>query len=168
MRSWQRSITWTALLRCRRKFLLVVTDGRDNASQATFQEVLHKLQSKNGPVLYTIALEQNERRDDSESPIPAYSLGTNRRHGVLSLSSLDEVQSIASSIARRHPESIRNRLPLFEFARAGSLPLDSGPGAGRIRSTARGNPHRLLQRNRATPVETAIQSKPAEFSSRKL
>ena len=47
-----------------KKVLLVVTDGRDNASQATFQEVLHKLQSKNGPVLYTIALEQNERQDD--------------------------------------------------------------------------------------------------------
>src|SRR5271166_4168360 len=32
--------------------LLVVTDGRDNASAATFQDVLHRLQSKNGPVVY--------------------------------------------------------------------------------------------------------------------
>lgn len=46
------------------KVLLVVTDGRDNASQATFQEVLRKLQSKNGPVLYTFAREQNERKDE--------------------------------------------------------------------------------------------------------
>src|SRR5580658_1494170 len=35
-----------------KKVLLVVTDGGDNASRATFQEALRKLQSKNGPVLY--------------------------------------------------------------------------------------------------------------------
>src|ERR1700691_1756737 len=33
-------------------------DRQDNASQATFQEVLHKLQSKKAPVLYTIALDR--------------------------------------------------------------------------------------------------------------
>ena len=78
--------------------LLAVTDGRDNASQATFQDVLHKLQSKNGPVLYIIALEQNERRDNgnrrSLSTLSAQTGGT-----AFFPSSLDEVQSIASSIA---------------------------------------------------------------------
>jgi Ca-activated chloride channel homolog len=82
-----------------KKILLVVTDGRDNASQATFQEVLHKLQSKDGPVLYTIALEQNERRDEGNRQ----SLRTlSERTGGAAFfpSSLAEVQSIASEIAQ--------------------------------------------------------------------
>jgi Ca-activated chloride channel family protein len=82
-----------------KKVLVVVTDGRDNASQATFQEVLHKLQMKNGPVLYTIALEQNERKDDdyrqSLSKLSEQTGGT-----AFFPSSLDEIQSIASAIAQ--------------------------------------------------------------------
>jgi VWFA-related protein len=82
-----------------KKVLLVVTDGRDNASQATFQEVLHKLQSKNGPVLYTIALEQNERRDDANRE-SLRTLSEQTGGTAFFPYSLDEVQSIASSIAR--------------------------------------------------------------------
>ena len=87
-----------------KQVLLVVTDGRDNASQATFQEALHKLQSKNGPVLYTIALEQTGRPDDglrqSLRTLSEQTGGT-----AFFPSSLDEVQSIASAIAR----DIRNQ-----------------------------------------------------------
>jgi Ca-activated chloride channel homolog len=82
-----------------KKVLLVVTDGRDNASQATFQQVLRKLQSKNGPVLYTIALEQNERRDESERQ-SLRALSEQTGGTAFFPSSLDEVQSIASSIAQ--------------------------------------------------------------------
>ena len=128
-----------------KKVLLVVTDGQDNASQATFQEVLHKLQSKNGPVLYTIALEQNQRRDDSNRQslrtLSEQTGGTaffpfESRRGPI-----DRKRDCA-----RHSESIHNRLPLFEFTRSGNLPLDSGSGTRRIRSTARRNPHRILLR----------------------
>ncbi len=80
-----------------KKVLLVVTDGRDNASRATFQDVLHKLQSKNGPVLYTIALEQNERDGDRQSLI---TLCEQTGGTAFFPSSLDEVQSIASAIAQ--------------------------------------------------------------------
>ena len=82
-----------------KKVLLVVTDGQDNASQATFQEVLHKLQSRNGPVLYAIALDQNERRSDDYRQ----SLRTlSERTGGTAFfpSSLDEVGSIAREIAQ--------------------------------------------------------------------
>jgi Ca-activated chloride channel homolog len=82
-----------------KKVLLVVTDGGDNASRATFQETLRKLQSKNGPVLYTIALEQNQGRDAgnrrSLSSLSEQTGGT-----AFFPSSLDQVQSIASEIAR--------------------------------------------------------------------
>lgn len=82
-----------------KKVLLVVTDGQDNASQATFEEVLRKLQSKNGPVLYTIALEQNERRDDSNRQ-SLRALSEQTGGTAFFPSSLDEVQSIASAIAQ--------------------------------------------------------------------
>src|SRR5580700_9608176 len=82
-----------------KKVLLVVTDGRDNASQATFQEVLRKLQSKNGPVLYTIALEQTERRDEINRQA-LRTLSEQTGGTAFFPSSLDEVQSIASAIAR--------------------------------------------------------------------
>jgi len=75
------------------------TDGQDNASQVTFQEVLHKLQSKNGPVLYAIALDQNNRRGDDNRQ----SLGTlcEQTGGTAFFpSSVDQVQSIANTIAR--------------------------------------------------------------------
>lgn len=82
-----------------KKVLLVVTDGGDNASQATYQEVLHKLQSKNGPVLYTIALEQNERHDEANRQ-SLRTLSEQTGGTAFFPYSLDEVQSIASSIAR--------------------------------------------------------------------
>jgi VWFA-related protein len=82
-----------------KKVLLVVTDGRDNSSQATFQEVLRKLQSKNGPVLYTIALEQNEWRDDRDRQ-SLVTLSAQTGGTAFFPSSLDEIQTIANSIAR--------------------------------------------------------------------
>ena len=82
-----------------KKVLLVVTDGRDNASQATFQEVLRKLQTKNGPVLYTIALEQNEWRDDRDRQ-SLITLSAQTGGTAFFPSSIDEIQSITNSIAR--------------------------------------------------------------------
>ena len=79
--------------------LLVVTDGRDNASQATFQDVLRKLQSKNGPVLYIIALAQTERRNDGNRQ-SLRTLSEQTGGTAFFPSSLDEVQSIASAIAQ--------------------------------------------------------------------
>jgi VWFA-related protein len=42
--------------RVERKVLLVITDGRDNASQETLQEAMHRLQQKDEPTLYAIGL----------------------------------------------------------------------------------------------------------------
>ena len=92
-----------------KKVLLVVTDGRDNASQATFQDVLRKLQAKNGPVLYSIALEQAPERPERPEKNQPRDNGYRQALSTLSEqtggtaffpSSLDQVQSIASTIAR--------------------------------------------------------------------
>lgn len=42
--------------RVERRVLLVITDGRDNASQETLREAMRRLQQKNGPTLYAIGL----------------------------------------------------------------------------------------------------------------
>jgi Ca-activated chloride channel homolog len=42
--------------RLEKKMLLVITDGKDNMSQATLQEAMRRLQQKNGPALYAIGL----------------------------------------------------------------------------------------------------------------
>ncbi|MFZ0957945.1 MAG: VWA domain-containing protein [Candidatus Sulfotelmatobacter sp.] len=83
-----------------KQVILLVTDGHDNASQATFQDVLHKLQSKNGPVLYTIALEQTRRRPDDGLRRSLRTLSEQTGGTAFFPSSLDEVQSIATAIAR--------------------------------------------------------------------
>jgi len=81
-----------------KKILLAVTDGRDNASQATFDQVLHKLQSKNGPVLYIIALEQDQQRVDDRRSLTTLA---ERTGGTAYFpSSLDEIESITRAIAR--------------------------------------------------------------------
>ena len=82
-----------------KKVLLAVTDGHDNASQATFQQVLRKLQQKNGPVLYTIALEQNEWRDERDRQ-SLITLSEQTGGTAFFPSSLEEIQAIATSIAR--------------------------------------------------------------------
>ncbi len=82
-----------------KKILLLVTDGRDNASQATYNEVLRKLQSKNGPVLYTIALSQGGRADEADREA-LRRLSEQTGGAAFFPSSLDEVQSIAKSIAQ--------------------------------------------------------------------
>lgn len=81
-----------------KKVLLVITDGQDNASQDTLNQALQKLETKNGPVVYAIALEA------TGSSIPE------RRDGIQTLcqrtggaaffpNSLDDVRSIAETIA---------------------------------------------------------------------
>jgi Ca-activated chloride channel family protein len=82
-----------------KRILLVVTDGQDNASEATFEDVLHKLQSKNGPVVYLIALEQNEQWADANRQ-SLRTLAEQTGGTAFFPSSLDEVQSIASTISR--------------------------------------------------------------------
>jgi len=87
-----------------KKVLLLVTDGRDNASQATFQEVLRKLQTKAGPVLYSIVLSQEGQRDDRDRQV-LQTLSQQTGGTAFFPGNLDEVQSIAKGIA----ENIRSQ-----------------------------------------------------------
>jgi len=82
-----------------KKILLLVTDGQDNASQATYNDVVRKLQSRNGPVLYTIML-QEQARPDTHGQQALRALSEQTGGTAFFPSSLDEVQAIARSIGK--------------------------------------------------------------------
>jgi VWFA-related protein len=81
-----------------KKVLLVITDGQDNTSQDTLNEALHQLETKNGPVVYAIALQAGgsipERRDAIQA------LCERTGGAAFFPDSLENVRSIAETIAR--------------------------------------------------------------------
>jgi Ca-activated chloride channel family protein len=81
-----------------RKVLLVITDGRDNASQETLQEAARRLQQENGPTLYAIGLlgDELQRSDGGALKSLADSTG-----GVAFFPNrLDQVDEITRTVAR--------------------------------------------------------------------
>jgi Ca-activated chloride channel family protein len=81
-----------------RKVLLVVTDGRDNASQETLQQAARRLQQENGPTLYAIGLLSDELQ---QSGIDALQGLADSTGGVAFFpKGLDEVDDITRTVAR--------------------------------------------------------------------
>jgi len=99
------------------------------------------LQTKNGPVLYTIALEQNERKDDGYRQSLS-KLSEQTGGAAFFPSSLDEIQSIASAIAQdirseyvidyrsSNPQTMGSYHTIQVQALAGSTPLRVATRAG--------------------------------------
>jgi Ca-activated chloride channel homolog len=84
--------------RVERKILLVITDGRDNASQQTLAEALRHLQGENGPTLYAIGLLGDELHQSDSGALKSLAEVTG---GVAYFpKSLDEVDDIARTVAR--------------------------------------------------------------------
>jgi len=81
-----------------RKVLLVITDGRDNASQETLQEATRKLQQQTGPTLYAIGLLSDELQQSGTQALQSLADSTG---GVAFFPrSLDEVNDITRTVAR--------------------------------------------------------------------
>jgi VWFA-related protein len=84
--------------RLERKILLVITDGRDNASQQTLAEAARHLQGENGPTLYAIGLLGDELKPSDSGALKSLAEATG---GVAYFpKSLDEVEDIARTVAR--------------------------------------------------------------------
>jgi VWFA-related protein len=80
-----------------RKVLLVITDGRDNASQETLPEAAHRLQQENGPTLYAIGLLNPELRQSGVDALRTLAESTG---GVAFFpKELDEVNNITRTVA---------------------------------------------------------------------
>jgi VWFA-related protein len=81
-----------------RKVLLVITDGRDNASQETLQEAMRRLQQKDGPTLYAIGLLGDELKPSDSTALRSLADSTG---GVAFFpKGLDEVDDITRTVAR--------------------------------------------------------------------
>ena len=84
--------------RVERKVLLVITDGRDNASQETLQEAMRRLQQENGPTLYAIGLLGDELQQSDTGALQSLAAATG---GVAFFPQrLDDVNDITRAVAR--------------------------------------------------------------------
>jgi len=84
--------------RVERKVLLVITDGRDNASQETLLEAMRRLQQENGPTLYAIGLLGDELQQSDTTALQSLAEVTG---GVAFFPKrLDEVDDITRSVGR--------------------------------------------------------------------
>jgi Ca-activated chloride channel family protein len=84
--------------RLERKVLLVITDGRDNASQETLLEAMRRLQQENGPTLYAIGLLGDELQKSDTGALQSLAEVTG---GVAFFPKrLDEVDDITRTVAR--------------------------------------------------------------------
>jgi VWFA-related protein len=84
--------------RVERRILLVITDGRDNASQQTLAEAVRHLQGENGPTLYAIGLLGDELKPSDSGPLKSLAEVTG---GVAFFpKNLDAVDDIAGTVAR--------------------------------------------------------------------
>jgi VWFA-related protein len=80
-----------------RKVLLVITDGRDNASQETLQEATRRLQQQNGPTLYAIGLLGDELPQSETGALQSLADSTG---GVAFFpKNLDDVDGITRTVA---------------------------------------------------------------------
>jgi Ca-activated chloride channel family protein len=84
--------------RVERKVLLVITDGRDNASQDTLQQAMRRLQQENGPTVYAIGLLGDELKPSDTAPLQNLAAVTG---GVAFFpKGVDDVDDITRVVAR--------------------------------------------------------------------
>ena len=84
--------------RVERKVLLVITDGRDNASRETLLEAMRRLQQEDGPTLYAIGLLGDELQQSDTTALQSLAQVTG---GVAFFPKrLDEVDDITRTMAR--------------------------------------------------------------------
>jgi Ca-activated chloride channel family protein len=86
-----------------KKVLLVITDGQDNMSRETFQEVKQNLQQKDAPTLYAIGLLSDEMQYSGRDALQKLADATGG--AAFFPDSLDQVSEITRSLAR----AIRNQ-----------------------------------------------------------
>lgn len=82
-----------------KRVLLVVTDGRDNASEDTLEEAMRQLQQRNGPVVYVIAF-LDQTREEGSTMQALQTLSQNTGGAAYFPRDLSDVDAITKSIAR--------------------------------------------------------------------
>lgn len=84
-----------------KQVLLIITDGADNASRLTLQQVVRRVQNLGGPVVYTIGLLFGDDPDEARQARSALQTLSDETGGLAYFpASLDDVQQIAQEVAR--------------------------------------------------------------------
>lgn len=85
-----------------KQVILVITDGRDNASRLTLAETVRRVQQLNGPVVYSIGLLYDaQSREEAQQARNDLETLSNETGGIAYFPrSLDEVDGIANEVAR--------------------------------------------------------------------
>jgi VWFA-related protein len=89
-----------------KQVLLIITDGADNASRLTLQQVVRRVQDLGGPVVYSIGLLYDDEPEEAGRAREALDTLSSDTGGLSFFpSSLSDVRSIAKEVA----EDIRNQ-----------------------------------------------------------
>ena len=117
-----------------RKVLFVVTDGEDDASQASLEQAVERLAQENGPTVYTIGLLGEEKVRKARRALQTFA---DRTGGIAFFPpTLDEVDQISRTVAH----DIRSQ---YTISYAPSTPKNV-PGYRTIRVDAHARPYKRL------------------------
>jgi VWFA-related protein len=125
-----------------KQVILIITDGEDNSSSATLAETVRRVQSLQGPIVYSIGLLYDGDGRQQHRARKALQELSDQTGGIAFFAkSLDQVDSIAGEVAR----DIREQYVLGYHP---TKPVSAG-GYRSIRVTAKANGHgRLTVRTR--------------------
>ena len=121
-----------------KQVLLIITDGEDNVSRLTLDQAIRRVQSLNGPVVYSIGLlyEDLSKQEAARARSDLQSLSLETGGVAYFPNSLQDVDEIAAQVAR----DIRNQYTIgYRSSKAASL-----GGYRAVRVEARGTKHETL------------------------
>ncbi|HTF67920.1 MAG TPA: VWA domain-containing protein [Edaphobacter sp.] len=121
-----------------KQVLLIITDGEDNVSRLTLDQAIRRVQSLNGPVVYSIGLlyEDLSKQEAARARSDLQSLSLETGGVAYFPNSLQDVDEIAAQVAR----DIRNQYTIgYRSSKAASL-----GGYRAVRVEARGTKHEKL------------------------
>lgn len=140
-----------------KQVLIIITDGEDNASSQNLEQTIRRVQSLNGPVIYSIGLLFGDEMDHKEvrNARRALSMLSSETGGVAFFpKSIEQVDQIAAEVARE----IRNQYTLTYH----STRPTTEPGFRRVQVTAEGGRGKFTVRTRTGYYPVARTGKKAE------
>ncbi len=104
-----------------KQVLIIITDGEDNASSATLEQTIRRIQDFDGPVIYSIGLlfgEDTDKREARHARKVLETLSAQTGGAAYFPKSLKEVDAIAATGGGGYPDAVHDRVPDRRIRRA--------------------------------------------------